>query len=47
MSMVVIAALSTGAFAGTTAKAPKENASMKTTTHRLANNTTRVTKEST
>ncbi|WP_158655990.1 hypothetical protein [Sphingobacterium sp. HMA12] len=47
MSMVAVAALSTAAFAGTTAKAPKENASVKTTSHRLANKTVRVTEETT
>jgi len=38
MSLVAVAALSTAAFAGTGAKAPKENANVKTATYKLAKN---------
>lgn len=38
MSLVAVAALSTAAFAGTGAKASKENANVKTTTEKLAKN---------
>jgi len=47
MSMIADAVLSTATFAGKAAESPKENSSVKTTTHSLANNTVRVTKEST
>jgi len=42
MSLVAVAALSTAAFAGTDAKAPKENANVKTTTEKLAKSNAEV-----
>ncbi|MGE8242511.1 hypothetical protein D3C87_562690 [compost metagenome] len=42
MSLVAVAALSTAAFAGTDANAPKENANVKTTAYKLAKNNTPV-----
>ena len=42
MSLVAVAALSTAAFAGTGAKAPKGNANVKTVNYKLAKNSAKV-----